>query len=303
MVMHTNGQEQGFRPQTKRDYQARLNMLVAHIHQHLDEPLQLEELARVACFSPFHLHRIFTAFMGVPMAEYVRRLRLGRAASQLVEDSRSITQIALQAGYDSPASFSKAFRQAFSRSPWEVRSNRITGLTFCSQKQNLTRRIDMEHDIRTNPQWKIVTATARGFENGTFNKAAGRAFDVLAKYMAKHNLWKFERGCLGICPDEPATTPPAESRYIGAFILDDAAKVLDEEGVKVEQIAGGRFAVFHYVGSFEGLTAAWSSIYRDWVPSSGEQLRDTDPFELYLDDPKKTKPEDLRTDIYIPLKD
>ncbi len=276
-------------------------MLIAHIHQHLDEPLQLEELARIACFSPFHLHRIFTAFMGIPMAEYVRRLRLARAARQLVEEGCSITQTALQAGYDSPASFSKAFRQAFHCSPQEARTKRITGLTFQEEKPLMTRRIEMDHEIRTNPDWKIVTATARGFEDGTFNKAAGRSFKNLCTYMDMHNLWKYERGCLGICPDEPMTTPPEESRYIGAFIVDDAADVSDEGDVKVDRIAGGRFAVFHYVGPFEGLTAAWSSIYRDWYPSSGEKLRECEPFEVYLDDSAKTKPEDMRTDIYIPI--
>ena len=73
MVTPGTGPNGSFRPETELYYQTRITALMNHIQQHIDEPLMLDELARIACFSPFHLHHIFTAFVGVPMAEYIRR--------------------------------------------------------------------------------------------------------------------------------------------------------------------------------------------------------------------------------------
>ena len=71
--------------------------------------MSLPELADVASFSPFHFHRIFRALTGEGVAERVRRLRLERAAARLRSTSRSILEIALEAGYQAHESFTRAF--------------------------------------------------------------------------------------------------------------------------------------------------------------------------------------------------
>ncbi len=301
MVISVNGQTLPNREAIALDYEERVRTLVAYIDKHLDEPLKLDELARLACFSPYHLHRIFTAFVGLPMGEYIKRQRLGRAVLQLSRTRMAVTHIALEAGYDSLAAFSKAFHQAYGRRPSDVRRERIIQLPFRNNKSISRWRKKMKPEIRTNPDWKIITVTAKGFYDNTFNKAAGESFDKLCAYMTKHNLWKYERCCLGICPNEPATTPPEECRYIGAFALDDKADPKPEGDVKLGTIPGGRFAVFTHRGPFEGLTSFWSSVYREWLPASGEKPRDTEPFEVYLDDKTKVKPQDLRTEVFIPI--
>lgn len=289
------------RRQLEQEYQERVDALILHIHQHLDDSLKLDDLARVACFSPFHLHRIFTAFTGIPLGEYIRRLRMGRAVLQLSQTQHLVTQIAFEAGYDTLASFSKAFRQAYGLRPSDVRREHITHFPFRNGKFESMRRMEMKPEIRTYPERKIVYFTAKGFKNNTFNQAADVAFTKLSDYMGKHHLWQYERGCLGICPDDPSTTPPEEARYIGALILDDNATFEPEGEVKIGKLAGGREAIFLYKGPFDGLTAFWTSVYRNWLPASGEKPRDMDPFEVYLDDKKKTRPEDLRTEVHIPI--
>ena len=69
------------RTATLDDYKQRLLRVLVHIQEHLDESLSLDELAGLACFSPFHFHRIFTGMLGESVKEYVRRLRIERAAS------------------------------------------------------------------------------------------------------------------------------------------------------------------------------------------------------------------------------
>jgi transcriptional regulator GlxA family with amidase domain len=60
---------------TQRDYKQRLLRVLVYIQQNLDGPLELEELARVACFSPYHFHRIFTGMIGESVKAHIRRLR------------------------------------------------------------------------------------------------------------------------------------------------------------------------------------------------------------------------------------
>jgi AraC family transcriptional regulator len=301
MVISANDPSLNRRRRLEEEYEKRVNLLILHINQHLDEPLKLDDLAQVACFSPFHLHRIFSAFTGIPMGEYIRRLRMERAVLQLSHTRRPVTHIAFEAGYDSLASFSKAFRQAYGLRPSDVRREHITHLPFRNGKTELSRRMEMKPEIRTYPDRKIVYITRKGFEGNTFNKAADKAFTVLCDYMSKNRFWEYECGCLGICPDDCTTTQPEKCHYIGAFFVDDKTPAQPEGEVKVGKIDGGRFAVFTYQGPFEGLTGFWSSVYRDWLPASGEKPRDVDPFEVYLDDKKKTRPEDLRTEVHIPI--
>lgn len=92
-----------------------------YIRTHLNEPLNREMLAEVAGFSVPHFHRVFTAHVGESAASYVRRLRLERAARKLRMGAVNITEVALAAGYDTHAAFSKAFKQQFGLSPREFR--------------------------------------------------------------------------------------------------------------------------------------------------------------------------------------
>lgn len=103
------------------NYRYRINLVIRYIQEHLEESLELESLASVAGFSPYHMHRLFAAFVGETMGEYIRRMRLGRAVQQLLTTNTSVTQIALSSGYQTPAAFTKAFRQVFHLTPTQVR--------------------------------------------------------------------------------------------------------------------------------------------------------------------------------------
>ena len=95
--------------------------VMRYIREHIGEPLDRETLAAVAGFSVPHFHRVFTAHVGENAIGYVRRLRLERAARKLRMGAVDITEVALAAGYDTHAAFSKAFKQQFGLSPSEFR--------------------------------------------------------------------------------------------------------------------------------------------------------------------------------------
>src|ERR687886_558836 len=102
-------------------YYERINAVKQYIREHIDEPLYREVLAAVAGFSVPHFHRIFTAYAGENIASYVRRVRMERAGRKLRMGAVDITEVALAAGYDAHAAFSKAFKQHFGLSPREFR--------------------------------------------------------------------------------------------------------------------------------------------------------------------------------------
>jgi len=107
--------------QTLQDPPECIEDVMRYIREHINEPLNREMLAAVAGFSVPHFHRVFTAHVGESAASYVRRLRLERAGRKLRMGAVNITEVALAAGYDTHAAFSKAFKQQFSLSPREFR--------------------------------------------------------------------------------------------------------------------------------------------------------------------------------------
>lgn len=106
----------------QQGYWARINRAIDHIDAHLGEELKLEDIAAAAHFSPYHFHRLFKGMVGETVSQFVQRVRLDRAASQLLADPRKpITRIAMDCGYGSSAAFSRAFRSAHGVTPSEWR--------------------------------------------------------------------------------------------------------------------------------------------------------------------------------------
>ena len=118
-----DGMESKDRRALRREYVRRINNVIDYIERHLEEDLNLNDLARVANFSKFHFHRIFRAMVGETINRFVRRLRLERAAGQLIyNQEKTITAVALDCGFSGSAVFARAFREAFGSSPTDWRS-------------------------------------------------------------------------------------------------------------------------------------------------------------------------------------
>lgn len=112
---------------TSLDYVERVNRAIDYILCNLDQPLQLEVVARVAFFSPFHFHRVFQSLLGETLNHFVKRLRLERALFILSHGrERSLTDIALECGFASSSDFSRSFKQRYGVPPsaFDVRTFR-----------------------------------------------------------------------------------------------------------------------------------------------------------------------------------
>jgi AraC family transcriptional regulator len=102
----------------------RLRRVLDYISTNVDDDITLADLARVGGQSPFHFARKFTRAMGVSPKRYVSRLRLDKAMAELAAGRLPLAQIALNAGFSSQASFTRAFRRATSTTPREYRRRR-----------------------------------------------------------------------------------------------------------------------------------------------------------------------------------
>ena len=284
------------REQTIKDHQERLNRVLAYIQDNLDQPMNLNTLAKIACFSPFHFHRIFAAYVGESVSAHIRRVRLELAAHKLRHTKRPVTDIALDAAYETPAAFNKAFRQHFKTTPSAFRTKRTRFDLKPRQLQLvITKETSMQPEIRTRSDKTIVYVR----RTGNYTKMAGEAWNALCKFAFPRGLMGKNTECLGIGHDDPSITPEDKLRYDACITVDKAVKPEGEVGVTT--LKGGRYAVFMHKGPYENLNQTYQAIYKDWLPSSGIKLRDCACFELYLDDPQRTKPENLKTEICVPI--
>jgi AraC family transcriptional regulator len=105
------------RQTTRADHEIRLEEVVRYIAEHLDEPINLGDLADLACLSRFHFHRVFQALLGETVGEMSRRLRLERASESLRTTDEPITELAFETGYSTHEALIRAFRTAFGCTP------------------------------------------------------------------------------------------------------------------------------------------------------------------------------------------
>src|SRR5579863_7049067 len=116
------------------EYAQRIDRVIDHLRGNLHRQVKLEELAKVACFSEFHFHRIFGAVSGETLNNFTNRLRLEKAARLLRYSNKSLTDIALDCGFSSSATFSRAFRSGYETSPRQFRkSGEIKNSKICKE--------------------------------------------------------------------------------------------------------------------------------------------------------------------------
>ena len=287
------------KPSTEQDYQERVIRTLVYIQEHLNEDLPLEEVASVAAFSRFHFHRIFRAFVGEGLKQYVRRLRLERAARNLRVADEPVTQIAFEAGFETHESFTRAFSDMFGCSPSVYRSTRkfapepeSTGAAGTDLRPPECG--DLPVEIKELPARRLVFLR----HVGPYNEV-GATWARLMMWAGMRGLLGAGTEMLGMSHDDPDVTPSGKIRYDAAVVVNRPVQPEGDFGVM--DLPGGKYAVVNHKGPYENLSGTYRRIYGGWLPTSGYELRDTPGFEQYLNSPQNTRPEDLITLIHVPL--
>ncbi len=281
----------------RRSYGARIQRVVDYINANLDGDLSLRRLADVAGFSACHFHRQFSSYAGIGLARLVRLLRLRRAALRLAfAPELSITEIAYESGFNSSESFSRAFRQAHGRTPSEFRrrpqwsSYEVVPTLAKLQESAMNKTVE----IVEFPQTQVAAVEYEG--------PPEKEYSAVMKLVA----WRRENGVrpdqgktIGIHYSDPATTA-AEAYRLDVCVTFDGEVAPNPHGVIPKVIPGGRCARIRHYGTREYIAEA-EFIYREWLPESGEQLRDFPPFFHYVNVGPDVRDEDMITDVYLPI--
>ncbi len=289
--------------QTREDtilhHRERLNAVLHHIQENFDAPLTVETLADVAGFSPYYFHRIFAAYLRQTTSDYVRRIRLEWAARRLILTKEPVTHIALAAGYETPAAFSRAFKKRFQLSPRTFRKLRRPTL-YANNWEPLL----LQPEFRQRPGHELVYITCEGAEvdnvavwttlkqhTGLVGTGGPAAFDRLepSAYVQVHR----ERPHAG-------TATGDKTRVDAGILLGENASIQPRKPVGVRHHAGGLYAVFHHHGRRRD--AMWQAIYKRWLPRSDFSLRDAPPYAESADPPSPGPSQDQSLAFYIPIK-
>lgn len=287
-----------------RNYQDRMRRVLDYIDRHLDHDLDLDTVSGVAAFSKFHFHRQFTATFGLSVHRYVQLARMKRASHRLAYmDAHSVTDIAMDAGYDAPDAFARAFRQRFGQSPlsfrkspdWEPWLAAFGPLDNARSKLMKTFTTD-DVTIRDVPTTQVAIMEHRG-DPATLPATIQR-FIAWRKAAGLHprtnptfNVWRSER--------RPA--PPAVYS-VDLCVGTDRPIEANGEDIKAGEIPGGRCAVLRVVGYTDNLEPAALYLYRNWLPASGEETRDFPIYCQRLSFFPEVREHETVAELFLPLK-
>lgn len=278
-------------PSTAIDYGARIERVTAYIWDHLDDPLDLHKLADVACFSPYHFHRIFREFTGETVAQTVRRLRLHRAAAQLEEGEQPISSIATAAGYGSIEAFTRAFAASYGQPPASYRASQHKAPDTPGPEP-----IDARYEVSV---CEFPAMRLAGYPHQGDYQQIGSAF-------GRFYAWAFPRGIIhaqtrhiGVYYSDETAVPTAELRsFAGVTVAED----FQPEGeVEIVDIPSGSAAMLTHKGPYAQLSTAYRYLYGAWLIGGDQAPGDQPCFEVYLNNPTEVPPTELLTEVWFPL--
>ncbi len=290
----------------RREYTGRINRVLDYISAHPDRTFTLDELAKVAAFSPCHFSRLFAELMDESLFACIRRLRLERAAGKLrANRDASITAIALDCGFSSSAVFAREFRRHFGVSATAWRNNGKTerkeckaerkerkasapsprydgsstadaGATIRKGKQNMAQQqVKGDVAVKELPGYRVAYLRHIGpYEHSSIS----RVWDRLCRWAGPRGLLQSGQ-TLGISHDDPEITPSAKLRYDAGVTVGPDVK--PEGEISIQELKGGQYAVCRVTCTPAQIKDAYHWLFAEWFPQSGWQCADGPGYEQY----------------------
>jgi len=307
---------------SKQEYIARINRIMEYIEQHIDQPINLDSMAQIAHFSPFHFHRIFTVLVGETPANFLQRIRIEKAAQQLKDSpSKVIGDIAYSCGFSSVSLFSRTFRKHFGVSAKEYRQLEkpllvkdgvyfskmgqqlskksklfvITNEEFCTNKLKQLIIMETEVIVKEMPELQVIYCR----HTGAFNQI-GQAYGKLMQFAGPRGLLSSPNvKTLTVYHDDPSVTEIDKVRQSACLIVNNDVKVEGEIGKMT--VPAGKYAVGHFEIVEVQFEQAWNTMCL-WLTESGYEPGEGYNYELYYNDHTQHPERKFILDICIPLK-
>jgi AraC family transcriptional regulator len=288
----------------------RVNLAIDHVVGHLDAPLRLRDLSRVAMLSPFHFHRVFQALVGSTPADFVKRLRLEKALT-LMSRTRppSLTMIALRCGFSSSSDFSRCFRRRFGVPPssfdlgaWR----RACGAELEATVEQATRLPHLERlPPRHNPdsfRVKLRDLPARTVAYIRVDKpyqgdGVIKAVRSLVTWAERNGVG--DRPWLGYQWDDPEITSLEDCRY---YVAVEAERFTPQGEVGRHRFPPMTVAQIAIRGGLDLELRALQWLYGSWLPRSGYLPDDHPCFEAWMGRPFAHGTEFFELFVQLPIR-
>jgi AraC family transcriptional regulator len=279
----------------------RMMAAIDYMEKHMEEQLDMEEIAKTACSSTFHFQRMFHMLTSMTVAEYMRKRKLTLAAQELAMSSDArVLGVALKYGYDSPESFAKAFRRVHGITPSAARcpGANLKAYPRISFHLSLKGDKDMDYKLVERKDYevigKIIKVSCKDGENfrrvpefwgecykdGTVDKLCPAAEG---------------KGLLGICMDMEY-----EKEQMSYMIAVENNGRITDSSLTTRKIPAATWAVFTSVGPMPGaIQKVWERIFQEWLPATGYEHADAPELEVYP--LGNTTSEDYRCEVWIPV--
>ncbi|MEO3856036.1 AraC family transcriptional regulator [Acrocarpospora sp. B8E8] len=253
----------------------RLNQAMDHIERHLDQPIEMADLARIAVTSEYHFRRMFSALAGFPLSEYIRRRRLTVAGAEVLAGDRTLLDIAVRYGYGSGEAFARAFRAMHGVGPGAARR---TGAALNAQPRMSFRLIvegssSMRYRLVEKETFKVVGKKARV---PLVHEGMNPAIVAFIRGLGKETINRIAdlsdqepHGILGITDDaDESRAEGTELDYYHAA----ATTAPTPDDLESLTVPAGTWAVFENSGPFpHSLQYMWRDVYTQWFPSNPYQ--------------------------------
>ena len=277
------------------NYQNGIDNVLTYIDAHLNEKPDLDELAQIANLSKFHFHRIMKAFLNEPLGSYINRIRLETAVKLLRYSSQPINEIAYQVGYHTPSAFTKGFKKMFGVSPTHIRKHK--NLIIEQSPKGSIHNFQLVESVKNIKDIPVIFQQSKGKIGDNTTK---QNWDTLFAKAQNHQIINRETKFYGINWDDPEITPNEKVRYDACISIQNYNNDLSAFSTKT--ILGGKHLCFLHKGDYQNLSQVYDYIFRDWVIKRNYDLREEPIFESYINNKETTAPEDLLTEIFIPIK-
>jgi AraC family transcriptional regulator len=278
----------------------RMTDALEYMEKNMAEPFDAAKIAKVACSSSFHFQRMFHMLTGITVAEYVRKRKLTLAAQELAVTKAKVLDIALKYGYDTPESFSKAFRKMHGISPSATREpgTNLKAYPRISFQVSLKGDQDMDYRIVEREAFQVVgKAKTISTKDGVNFKQVPQFWQEYRRDQIEERLVPYGKtgNCLGICMD--MDMKQEQFVYLIAVESDRAS---ESPEFVTRTIPASTWAVFTSVGPLpEAIQKVWDRIWQEWFPATGYEHAGTAELEVYL--PGDAAAADYRSEVWIPV--
>lgn len=253
---------------------ALMNKSIDYILAHLEEPLSIEDVAKQLSFSKYYFCRLFKEETGESVYSFIKRMRVEQSAIDLkLQMDKRITDIGLDYGY-SASNFSSVFKGYYQLSPQAYRKSLETAAVsnpFVPAKQEVLDGFDVYQSrvrIRELKEQHVMYERTLGNYQELKDRWASLIEESAYYDETTVLIEKFY--------NDPAVATQENSICDLCLTLTEA---LPDEQMMV--IAGGKYAVFPYEGTIEGIFRVMQGLFRMWLPKSGYRMRENYGLTIY----------------------